>query len=75
MIYAFWAISMFDSAIATKSLLHYILYVKSLSLFRNQPEHEAFLNRASSLKDLGCFCLTEFNHGSYSKEIQTLAVY
>jgi acyl-CoA oxidase len=28
-----------------------------------------------SLKDWGCFGLTEFHHGSYSKEVQTLSTY
>jgi hypothetical protein len=57
-IYAFWAVSMFDSAIATKTFLHYILYLKSILLFRSEPEHDIFLRRASSLQDLGCFSLT-----------------
>ena len=70
-----YAMGMYNGGISTKSLLHYLLYVKSLALYRSNKKHEELYDRAIRGSDIGCFCLTEFHHGSYSKGIETLAVY
>ncbi len=67
LIYMMWAFTMFDGGILTKIGLHYFLYCKSIILFGNLPYHQTLLADAFSLKDLGCFGLTEFYHGSFSK--------
>lgn len=66
---------MYDGGIITKSMLHYFLYCKSIIMFGNNAKHEQLLAEAIAVRDLGCFGLTEFHHGSYSKEVQTLATY
>lgn len=66
---------MYDGGIVTKSMLHYFLYCKSLVMFGHNAKHEQLLAEAIALRDFGCFALTEFHHGSYSKEVQTLATY
>lgn len=66
---------MYDGGIVTKSFLPYFLYAKSLIMFQNHPKHQELIANAHSMTDIGCFGLTEFHHGSYSKEVQTLATY
>ena len=70
-----YAIGMFNGGICVKSLLHYFLYTKSLLLYQSNPKHMELYNRAISGEDIGCFSLTEFHHGSYTKGIETLATY
>ena len=74
-LYAQYAITSFDQGIAVKGLLHYFLYTKTILLYQSNEKHKEFLKRAISLDDLGCFGLTEFHHGSYSKGLETLATY
>jgi alkylation response protein AidB-like acyl-CoA dehydrogenase len=66
-LFSFYAINTFDQGIVVKALLHYLLYVKTILLYQSNEKHKDFLNRAMNLEDLGCFGLTEFHHGSYSK--------
>lgn len=70
-----YAISMYNGAMSTKSLLHYLLYAKSLLLYGSNEFHRQLYQRAIRGEDIGCFSLTEFHHGSYSKGIETLAIY
>lgn len=64
-----YAMGMFNGGICVKSLLHYFLYAKSLLLYQSNPKHLELYHRAMSGEDIGCFSLTEFHHGSYSKGI------
>lgn len=66
-LFSFCAIASFDQGIVVKALLHYMLYIKTILLYQSNEKHKVFLNRAMNLEDLGCFGLTEFHHGSYSK--------
>ena len=75
MIFAIWAAAYLDTGVGVKAFLHYFLYTKTILLFQNHPKHKEYLENAVNLKDLGCFGLTEFHHGSYSKDIQTLSTY
>jgi acyl-CoA oxidase len=75
LIYALWTTALLDAGIGVKTFLHYFLYTKTLILFQNHPKHQELIDNALALRDLGCFGLTEFHHGSYSKEVQTLSTY
>jgi alkylation response protein AidB-like acyl-CoA dehydrogenase len=73
--FARFALSSFDLGVNTKVSVHYMLYTNSLLLFGNNPKHLQYYERATSAQDLGCFGLTEFHHGSYTKGIATTANY
>lgn len=75
LLYIAWAVLNYDLGLEVKTFLHYFLYTKTLILFQSNPKHQEFIQDAMSLKDWGCFGLTEFYRGSYSKEVQTLATY
>jgi len=70
-----FAVNSFDLGVNTKASSHYMLYTNSLLLFGNSQKHSEYYERATSAQDLGCFGLTEFHHGSYSKGIATTAHY
>jgi alkylation response protein AidB-like acyl-CoA dehydrogenase len=62
-----WAAAYLDAGIGVKTFLHYFLYTKTILLFQSHPKHKEYIENALTLKDLGCFGLTEFHHGSFSK--------
>lgn len=70
-----FAVLSFDLGVNTKASAHYMLYTNSLLLFGNSQKHSELYERATSAQDIGCFGLTEFHHGSYSKGIATTAHY
>lgn len=61
-------------AVSTKIAVHFFLYGKSL-LALGTDKHLRFLENALSLKDLGCFALTELSHGSNVQGCLTNAVF
>jgi len=69
LIYITYATGMFDKGLLTKCLLHYFLYAKALLVYQSNKIHENFIQRATNGQDIGCFALTEFHHGSFSKGI------
>jgi alkylation response protein AidB-like acyl-CoA dehydrogenase len=74
-IYAIYSGAAFDDDIVIKSFLHYFLYANTIKNFQSNPTHKVWLRRAMELKDIGCFGLTEFYHGSYNKGMEMLAKY
>ena len=52
-----------------------MLYTNSLLIYGSNQKHQEYFDRATAAQDLGCFGLTEFHHGSFSKGIQTTATY
>lgn len=70
-----YATASFDIAVNSKASIHYTLYTNSLLLFGSNQKQLLLYERANSTQDLGCFALTEFHHGSFSKGIQTTATY
>ena len=68
------SISQFEPSIATKFVAHSVLYYNSLKNI-GTSKHQVFIERSHKLQDIGCFCMTEFGHGSNVKEIQTTSTY
>jgi acyl-CoA oxidase len=66
---------MFDGGLSTKMFLYSFSLAKVLLIYKNNKLHEEFYQRVVAGKDYGCFGLTEFHHGSYSKGIETTATY
>ncbi len=74
-IYTTYAMGSFDGNLAFKILVHYMLYSNCIILYGTTPYHQQMPQRANNIEDLGCFGLTEFYHGSFSKGIETKAYY
>lgn len=69
------ALTSFDAGIMVKSLLHYMLYTKTILSFQSNPKHKEFIEKARTLEHIGCFGLTEFHHGSFTQGMATVAHY
>lgn len=67
----------FDPGFSVKNDISIFLYGKTIYNFgrKDSELHQDFFKRALNLKDIGCFGLTEFGHGSNVKNIETEAVY
>jgi acyl-CoA oxidase len=50
--------------------VHNFLYGRAIFLLGTE-KHKEFILKALDLKDVGCFALTELNHGSNVKGIET----
>jgi len=61
-------------SVSTKIAVHFFLYGKSI-LALGTDKHLRFVENALSLKDLGCFALTELSHGSNVQGCLTNAVF
>ncbi len=61
-------------SLSTKIAVHFFLYGKSI-LTLGTDKHLRYLENALSLKDLGCFALTELSHGSNVQGCITNAVF
>jgi acyl-CoA oxidase len=64
----------FDTGLATLLGVHGSLYIDTLRSL-GSAKHDKLVHRAYSLKDLGCFAMTELGHGSNVAAIDTTATY
>ena len=66
------AVSEYDQALATRAIVHILLYLETLSWLGTE-KHQEKLERAQSFLDIGCFAMTELGHGSNVSKIETRA--
>lgn len=67
-------IAAFEHGLSVKIGFHNTLYLKSLE-YLSTDIHREYIERAYKMEDIGCFALTEFDHGSNVRDIQTTAHY
>jgi hypothetical protein len=53
-----YSLAFFGISQSIKGLVHYLLYIKTILLFKNNEYHEECLRRAEKLEDIGSFNLT-----------------
>ena len=69
-----YVLSEYDKASTTRILVHAVLFIDSLQTLGSQ-KHLDSIHRAYSLKDFGCFAMTELGHGSNVLALETTATY
>ena len=64
----------YNLSLSTRIIVHLILYIDTLQNLGTE-KHETLINNAYSLKDYGCFGMTELGHGSNVAAVETIATY
>jgi len=67
--------SMVDPAMSTKMTVQFNLFGGTVLKLGTERHHEKYLAGIDSLKDVGCFGLTELGYGNNAVEMETTAVY
>jgi acyl-CoA oxidase len=68
------ALFLYDTAFGTFVGVHQTLYYDTLMVLGSE-KHRSLQDLALSLENVGCFCMTEFGHGSNVIGIETTATY
>ena len=68
------AISALDQALSTRYMVHSLLYVETIE-FLGTAKHVPLIKRGITMKDYGCFAMTEIGHGSNVAGCETTATY
>ena len=64
----------YDIAASTRITVNISLYLDSLLSFGTE-KHRELIDRCYSVKDIGCFCMTELGHGSNVSGVETTATF
>lgn len=72
---AFSVLAHHDLSLLTKFGVQFGLFGGSLARLGTKRHHDAYLAAAGSGELLGCFAMTETDHGSNVRDLETLAVY
>jgi len=67
-------VNSFDQGITVFLAFHSVLYYISLKNL-STPKHQSYIDDNLNFKEIGCFGLTEFGHGSNVQCIKTTATY
>lgn len=67
-------IGMVDASLSTKFTVQFNLFGGTLNALSTE-RHLPFLRTISSLKNMGCFCLTELGYGNNAPKMETTSVY
>ena len=72
---AFTVLAHHDLSLLTKFGVQFGLFGGSLARLGTKRHHDSYLQAAGSGELLGCFAMTETDHGSNVRDLETLAVY
>lgn len=71
----FEALSYGDLSLTVKFGVQFGLFGGALFLLGNESQHKQYLEKMHRGELLGCFAMTETNHGSNVKDLETIATY
>jgi acyl-CoA oxidase len=69
-----YTLSEYDSQVSIRLIVSLVLYVDAIT-YLGTEKHRELLERAYSLKDIGCIALTELGRGSNVSDLETIASY